>query len=207
MYVSYWLKKLKKGTRRQHLCIKKDQIQISFIDLFKIECLLSQRRQSIKLSRAQPTQINLASRRDHYQCDSNTLDWRTNNFEVEYNFLVDSNRKSMYLCYFYCIGNRYSVFYVNYIISQLTVRKKKISHIFCCVSSDNESHSSRQPKTTEIWWEVRRIKFAFSWCAKINNSYRFRKPWSKLKILPTYQKILDNENSLAQFFRDMVGEE
>ena len=115
---------------------------------------------------------------------------------------------SMYLRYFYCcIGNRYSVFYENYIISQLTVRKKKISHIFCCVSSDNESHSSRQPKTTEIWWEVRRIKFAFSWCAKINNSYRFRKPWSKLKILPTYQKILDNENSLAQFFRDMVGEE
>ena len=34
----------------------------------------------------------------------------------------------MYLRYFYCIGNRYSVFYVNYIISQLTVMTSFFAH-------------------------------------------------------------------------------
>ena len=46
-------------------------------------------------------------------------------------FLLIVTEISMYLRYFYCcIGNRYSVFYENYIISQLTVRKKKFRTFF-----------------------------------------------------------------------------
>ena len=69
---------------------------------------------------------------------------------------------SMYFRYFWCIGNRYSVFYENYLISQFTVRKSFFAHFLLLLIKD-ESHSSasRQQKLasrrTEIWWEKSKL--------------------------------------------------
>ena len=69
---------------------------------------------------------------------------------------------SMYFRHFWCIGNRYSVFYENYLISQFTVRKSFFAHFLLLLIKD-ESHSSasRQQKLasrrTEIWWEKSKL--------------------------------------------------